>query len=224
MAAVRTVPCSSLTSCGSSRIVAPCSRAWAMQRSTSGTSRARSIDAVAVPAVVVGVRAGRVDGAEDDEAGRAGLEHVTLVVADAGLGAAVADERHAEGVLVVVRALGRVAGHEDDGVHAGDRERVGGDVVLDQADQLAQAVDAQVGLALGGSGGQRVAAWPGAFVIQPSVPPAGSVCNRATLVVAICGTCAALPVFRCTGCPAGGRRGGSRRRARVLPGPGPSRP
>jgi len=39
---VRTVPCSSVTSCGSSRIVAPTDRAWSMHLSTSGTSRARS--------------------------------------------------------------------------------------------------------------------------------------------------------------------------------------
>ena len=42
MAAIRTVPCSSDSSCGSSRTVAPCARACAMHRSTSGTSRAMS--------------------------------------------------------------------------------------------------------------------------------------------------------------------------------------
>ncbi len=42
IAAVRTVPCSSDSSCGSTRTVAPCARACAMQRSTSGTSIGRS--------------------------------------------------------------------------------------------------------------------------------------------------------------------------------------
>ena len=42
MAAIRTVPCSSVTSSGSRTTRAPALRAWAMQRSTSGTSSAMS--------------------------------------------------------------------------------------------------------------------------------------------------------------------------------------
>ena len=47
--------------------------------------------------------------------------------------------------LVEVRGLGGVADHEHDGVHRGDRERVAAGVVLDQADQLLELLEGQVG-------------------------------------------------------------------------------
>ena len=89
-----------------------------------------------------------VDRAVDDEPDRAGLEHERLVVAVAVLGPAVGDELHAPGGLVVVRGLGRVADDEDDGVPAGDREGVLGLVVLDEADELLELLEVEVGLAL----------------------------------------------------------------------------
>ena len=97
---------------------------------------------------MVGERAVRVDGALDDEADRAALEHERLVVAVAVLGAGVGDELHAPGALVVVRALGGVARDEDDGVPAGDGEDVGVLVVLDETDELLELVEVEVGLAL----------------------------------------------------------------------------
>jgi len=93
----------------------------------------------------------RIDGSHDHEPGRAGLEHERLVVAVAGLRTRVADEAHAEGMLVEVRALRGVAGYEDDRVHGGDGERVTGFVVLDQPDELLESFDGEVGFALFGS-------------------------------------------------------------------------
>ena len=106
-------------------------------------------DAVAVRPVVVEQRAVRGDAALDDEPARAALEHERLVVAVAGLRPGVGHQLHAVGRLEVVRGLGGVADHEDDGVPAGHRERVGGGVVLDQADQLGQLLGRELGGALG---------------------------------------------------------------------------
>ena len=50
--------------------------------------------------------------------------------------------------LEELRGLGGVADGPHDGVPAGDRERVAGVVVLDEADQLAELVDIQFGQAL----------------------------------------------------------------------------
>ena len=110
-------------------------------------------DAVAVAAVVVGQRAVGVDGAVDDELDRAGAQDEGLVVAVAGLRAGVGDQLHAPRGLVVVRGLGRVAHDEDDGVPAGDREDVAVLVVLDEADQLPQLLEGEVGLELVGGEG-----------------------------------------------------------------------
>ena len=105
-------------------------------------------DAVTVLGVVRDERAVGADRAVDDEPDRAGLEDERLVVALAVLGAAVGDELHAPRGLVVVRGLAGVADDEDDGVPAGDRERVLALVVLDEADQLLELLDVEVGLAL----------------------------------------------------------------------------
>ena len=70
------------------------------------------------------------------------------MVALAVLGAAVGDELHAPRGLVVVRGLAGVADDEDDRVPAGDRERVLALVVLDEADELLELLDVEVGLAL----------------------------------------------------------------------------
>ena len=105
-------------------------------------------DAVAVPTVVVGVGAVGMDGAADDEPDRPRLEDVRLVVPEAGLRPAVGDQLHTPRRLVVVRGLGGVADHEDDGVPAGHREDVLLLVVLDQPDELLQLVDVEPGVAL----------------------------------------------------------------------------
>ena len=73
---------------------------------------------------------------DQDEAGRAGGEHVLRVVPVPLLGAAVCHQVHAEADRVVVRGLLGVADIEADVVEALDREGIGGDVVLDRADQL----------------------------------------------------------------------------------------
>ena len=95
--ASRTVPCSSVTSCGSLTTRAPAERAWRMHWSTSGTSRLMSITpspwarwwsssglSGLTPPLITKRQAPR-------------LEHVRLVVADAGLRAGVADQLHPEG-------------------------------------------------------------------------------------------------------------------------------
>ena len=82
------------------------------------------------------------------EPDRAGLQHERLVVAGAVLRAGVGDELHAPGALVVVRGLGGVADDEDEGVPAGDRERVLVLVVLDEADELLELLQVQARLAL----------------------------------------------------------------------------
>ena len=76
------------------------------------------------------------------------VQHERLVVAVAGLRTGVGDELHAERGLVEVRGLGGVADDEDDRVPAGDRERVGLLVVVDQADQLLELLEVEVGEAL----------------------------------------------------------------------------
>ena len=81
------------------------------------------------------------------------------MVAVAGLGAAVGDELHAPRRLVVVRGLGRVAHDEDDGVPPGDGEQVLALVVLDEADELLELLQVEVGLAL--LGGEVQWAAPG---------------------------------------------------------------
>ena len=114
-------------------------------------------DAVAVRAVVVGVRCSGVDRSGDDEPDRPGLEDVGLVVAVAGLRPAVGDEVHAPGGLVVVRGLGGVADHEDDRVPPGDGEDVLRLVIGDQPDELLQLVhvEACVAFLLGEVVGDR---------------------------------------------------------------------
>ena len=78
----------------------------------------------------------------------------------AGLRTAVGLEVHAEGELVEVRGLRRVADDEADGVHGGHRERVAAGVVLDEADQLLELLEGEVGLELvggeGAAGGRLV--------------------------------------------------------------------
>ncbi len=106
-------------------------------------------DAVAVDAVVVEHEAVGVDAALEDEAHGAALEHVRVVVAVAGLGAGVGDEVHAEGGHEEVRGLRRVADGPHDGVPAGDGERVGLGVVLDQSDELLELVEVELGEAFG---------------------------------------------------------------------------
>jgi hypothetical protein len=105
-------------------------------------------DAVAVPAVVVGQRAGRVVGAGDDEAGRTRPQHVGEVVAVAGLRTGVGDQLHAEGRLVEVRGLRGVADDPHQRIPAGDGERVAGGVVLDEPDQLPELVEVELREAL----------------------------------------------------------------------------
>jgi hypothetical protein len=105
-------------------------------------------DAVAVPAVVVGQRAGRVVGARDDEPGRTRPQHVGAVVAVAGLRAGVGDQLHAEGRPVEVRGLRGVADDPHQRVPAGDGERVAGGVVLDEPDQLPELVEVELREAL----------------------------------------------------------------------------
>jgi hypothetical protein len=106
-------------------------------------------DTVAVGGVVGDERTVGGDGALDDEHDRPRPQDVGLVVADAVLGAGVGDELHAPHALVVVRGLGRVADDEDDGVPAGDGERVLALVVLDEADELGELLGGESGLLLG---------------------------------------------------------------------------
>ena len=113
-------------------------------------------DAVAVRAVVVEQGAVRGDPALDDEAAGAAPEHERLVVAVAGLGAAVGDQLHPVGGLVVVRGLGGVADHEHQRVPPGHREGVLALVVRHQADELLELVEVEVGVALFGGQGDRV--------------------------------------------------------------------
>src|SRR3954453_3416733 len=125
-----------------------------MHLSTSGTSSARSTTPSpcwrwwSAYRLGGGTRPGGVARADEDEPGRTGAEDESLVVAVAGLGAAVADELHAEGVLVEVRALRGVAADEDDGVHGGDGEGVARLVVLDEPDELLEAIDRELRFAL----------------------------------------------------------------------------
>ena len=84
IAATRTVPCSSVRSCGSSSTVAPCGARVRDAAVDVGHLERDVDDAVAVPAVVVDHRAVRVDPALDHEPHGAALEHVGLVVAYSG--------------------------------------------------------------------------------------------------------------------------------------------
>ena len=148
MAAIRTVPCSSVTSSGSRTTRAPARRGLGDALVDVGHLEGDVGDAVAVLAVVLDQRAVGVDRAVDDEADRARAQHERLVVAVAVLGTGVGLELHAPRGLVVVRGLGGVADAEDDGVPAGDREDVALLVVLDEADELLELVDGEVGLQL----------------------------------------------------------------------------
>ena len=145
MAAIRTVPCSSVTVV---RLVQD-RRALAAGVPDAavdiGHLEGDVDDAVTVATVVIGERAGRVDRALDHEADGTTAQHVRVVVAVAGLGPGVGDQLHAVDGLVEVRGLGGVADRPHHGVPPGDRERVGDGVVLDQADQLPQLVDVEVG-------------------------------------------------------------------------------
>ena len=113
-------------------------------------------DAVTVLPVVVEQGALRRDPALDDEAAGAAPEHERLVVAVAGLRAAVADQLHPVGGLVVVRGLGGVADDEHQRVPPGHREGVLALVVRHQADELLELVEVEVGVALFGGQGDRV--------------------------------------------------------------------
>ena len=153
-------------------------------------------DAVAVAAVVVGQRAVGVDGAVEHEADRAGAQHEALVVAVAGLGAGVGLELHAPGGLVVVRGLGGVADHEDDRVPAGHREDVALGVVLHQADERLELLEAEVGaeLVLGERAARRGREWSGRWARSwcPSSRPAWReqdiLCNRTSTRWTTCPT------------------------------------
>ncbi len=83
-------------------------------------------DAVAVPGDVLAERGARDDGALDDEAGAAGLQHVRGRLAVPGLGAAVGGDPHAEGGRVPVRGLPGVADGEVQVVDGLDREGIRG--------------------------------------------------------------------------------------------------
>jgi hypothetical protein len=72
-----------------------------------------------------------------------------------------------------VRGLGGVADHEDDRVPAGDREDVGLLVVLDQADELLQLLEAQARLDL-----FVVRAGIAVSVMAGSLPTTDNVCKR----------------------------------------------
>ena len=148
MAAIRTVPCSSVTSSASRTTRAPALAGLGDALVDVGHLEGDVGDAVAVPAVVLDQRAVGVDGAVEHEPDRAGAQHERLVVAVAVLGAGVGLELHAPRGLVVVRGLGGVADAEDDRVPAGDREDVALLVVLHQADELLELVDGEVGLQL----------------------------------------------------------------------------
>ena len=96
MAAIRTVPCSSVTRrAARATTVAPAERAWAMHWSTSGTSRAMSTTPSPCRRWWSSERAVGVDRAVDDEPDRAGAQHEGLVVAVAVLRAGVGLELHA---------------------------------------------------------------------------------------------------------------------------------
>ena len=75
------------------------------------------------------------------------------MVAYPGLGTGVGDQVHAERQLVELCGLRRVADHEHDGIHGCDRERVLGLVVVDEADELLELVEGEVGLKLFGGQG-----------------------------------------------------------------------
>ncbi|UMG94252.1 hypothetical protein [Nocardioides sp. TF02-7] len=111
-------------------------------------------DAVAVPGVVPDERALRAHRALDHEPGRPADQHERLMVGVAGLGAGVGHQLHAVGGAEVVGGLDGVADDPDEGVPAGDGERVAAGVVLHQPDQLAELVEVEPGELLGvGQGG-----------------------------------------------------------------------
>ena len=154
-----------------------------MQRSTSGTSSEMSTTPSPCVGVVGDERAVGADRALEDEPDRAGLEHERLVVAGAVLGAGVGDELHAPGALVVVRGLGGVADDEDEGVPAGDGERVLLLVVLDEADELLELLEVQARLALL-LGEVEVAGRRRGRVSHPvTVRDPGTVCNGGPLAL-----------------------------------------
>ena len=79
------------------------------------------------------------------------------MVAVAGLGAAVGNQLHTERGLEEVRRLSGVADDEDECVPAGHREPVLALVVLHQPDQRFELVEIEVGPALIGREGDRMA-------------------------------------------------------------------
>ena len=113
-------------------------------------------DAVAVPRWWSMHRAVRVDAALEHEPHGAALEHVGVVVAVAGLGPGVGDEVHAEGGHEEVRGLGRVADGPDDGVPAGDRERVGGVSYSTSPTSCLSCSRSRCGEAFGSRSGRRL--------------------------------------------------------------------
>ena len=136
---MRTVPCSSVTSCGSSRIVAPCARACAMQRSTSGTSSAMST--MPSPWRRWWSSSGLVGSTPPLSTNRTAplAQHVGVVVAVAGLRAGVGDQLHPEdrpgrqcAAWVALPTDHTTASQPV----TGNGSAVG--VVLDEADELAQ--------------------------------------------------------------------------------------
>ena len=104
--------------------------------------------AVAVLGVMRDQRAVGRNGALDDEPDGPGTQDERLVVPVAGLRPRVGDEFHTPHRLVVVRRHRRVADDKDDRVPAGDRERIGAGVVVDQTHQLLELAQVQTRLGL----------------------------------------------------------------------------
>ena len=130
--------------------------------------------AVAMRPVMVQQRAVGADAALEHEAAGSALQHVRLVVPDAGLRAGVPDQLHPEGGAEEVGGLGGVADDPDHGVPAGHRERVVALVVFHQADQLMQLIGVQAGqeLVVGERGvGEHVGH-------DPRVHAFDNLCNR----------------------------------------------
>ena len=148
IAAIRTVPCSSVMSSGSRTTRGAGAAGLGDALSTSGTSSAMST--TPSPCLRWWSTSGLSGSTAPLMTNRIEPERSTkrLVVAVAVLGAGVGLELHAPRGLVVVRGLGGVADDEDDRVPPGDREDVLLLVVLDEADELLELLEGQVGLEL----------------------------------------------------------------------------
>ena len=150
-----------------------------MHRSTSGTSRAMSMTPSPCARWWSSRGLSGCDPALDHEPARAAREHERLVVTVAGLRAGVGDQLHAEGRLVVVRGLGRVADHEDHRVPPGHRERVRRRVVLHQPDELLELLEVEARPAFSASvRGAMAGSWAG---LRQSVMPRNRSASRRQL-------------------------------------------